>query len=84
MQIFHVADRLFMIVTTSEKFKERFGKNNFSWENSAKMANRDESVIKKLNEWEDLMDTYQKRLPEEVSKGVKWVKMDKIFDLSSF
>ena len=48
MQIFHVADRLFMIVTTSEKFKEKFGSNKFSWKNSAEMANRNEAVIKKL------------------------------------
>jgi L-rhamnose mutarotase len=81
MEIFHVADRLFMIVTPSDGFEKKHGQNSFSWEKSAEFAGRDEATVKKLNEWEDLMDVYQKRLPEEFSKGVKWVKMENIFSL---
>lgn len=81
MEIFHVADRLFMIVTPTEDFVNKFGENSFSWEKSGEFANRDEETLKKLSEWEDLMDVYQRRLPEEVSKGVKWVRMEKIFSL---
>lgn len=79
MEILHVGDRLFMIVTPTEEFFSKCGE--FSWTKSEKFANRSEKTIKKLNEWEDLMDTYQKRLPDDISKGVKWVKMEKIFNL---
>jgi len=62
MEIFHVADRLFMIVTPSVEFEGKHGENSFSWEKSGEFARRDEGTVKKLNEWEDLMDLYQKKV----------------------
>jgi len=34
-----------------------------------------------VQEWENLMDQFQKKLPN-TSEGVKWRLMDKVFDLS--
>ena len=80
MEIFNFQNRLVMVVTPGQKFYDKFGiKAEFSWEKSAELADRDEDTLKVLDEWEDLMDTFQKRL--ENSDGIKWVKMEKIFSM---
>lgn len=67
MEIYHVGNRLLMIMETEDDFdpeaKAEADKNN-----------------PKVQEWEVLMDTYQKRLPF-AEKDQKWVPMDRIFSL---
>jgi len=67
MEIYNVANRLFMIMETEVDFhpetKAEADRNN-----------------PKVQEWEDLMDTYQKRIPF-AKTGQKWVPMDRIFSL---
>lgn len=67
MEIYHVANRLFMIIETEDDFdpdaKAEADQNN-----------------SKVRQWEALMDTYQKRLPF-ANDGQKWVPMDQIFSL---
>ena len=68
LEIYRVANRLFMIIETDE---------NFSFENKNAMDNANP----KVQEWEELMWKYQQALP--VAKpGEKWVLMKKIFDLN--
>jgi len=69
MQIFNVADRLFMVIEVEE---------GFSFEKKNKMDNQNPYVIK----WEELMSTYQKILPNALP-GEKWILMEKVFDLNS-
>ena len=69
MQIFHIADRLFMIIEVQE---------GFSFEKKDKMDRQNPYVIK----WEELMSSYQKTLP--IAKpGEKWILMEKVFDLNT-
>lgn len=67
MEIYNVANRLFMIMETEVDFdpetKAEADRNN-----------------PKVQEWEALMDTYQKRIPF-AKTGQKWVPMDRIFSL---
>lgn len=67
MEIYHIANRLFMIMETEDDF------------NPEAKAERDRNNPK-VHEWEALMDKYQKRLPF-AEEGEKWVPMDKIFSL---
>lgn len=68
LEIYRVANRLFMIMETNE---------SFSFENKNAMDNANP----KVQEWEELMWKYQQALP--VAKpGEKWVLMKKIFDLN--
>ena len=67
MQIFNVADRLFMIMEVKE---------DFSFEKKNKMDRQNPYVIK----WEELMSNYQKKLPI-AEPGEKWLLMEKVFDL---
>jgi L-rhamnose mutarotase len=67
MQIYHAGNRLFMIMKTEDDF------------NPADKARADQQNPK-VKEWEDLMDTYQKRL-SFADEGQKWVPMDQIFSL---
>lgn len=69
MQIFNVADRLFMVIEVEE---------GFSFEKKNKMDNQNPYVIK----WEELMSTYQKTLANALP-GEKWILMEKVFDLNS-
>lgn len=69
MQIYHVADRLFMIVETEK---------GFTFENKKQMDRHNPYVIK----WEELMWEYQKAIPG-TPEGEKWILMDKIFDLKT-
>ena len=69
MQIFHVADRLFMIIEVQD---------GFSFEKKNKMDGQNPYVIK----WEELMSSYQKSLPI-AEPGEKWTLMEKVFDLNT-
>lgn len=68
LEIYRVANRLFMIMETDE---------NFSFEKKNAMDNANV----KVQEWESLMWKYQQALP--IAKpGEKWILMKKIFDLN--
>lgn len=67
MQIFHVANRLFMIIEVNE---------DFNFEKKNKMDRQNPYVIK----WEELMSTYQKKILI-ADPGEKWLLMEKVFDL---
>jgi L-rhamnose mutarotase len=69
MQIYHVGDRLFMIIEVID---------GFSFERKNKMDSQNPFVIK----WEELMSQYQKKLPI-AQTGEKWVVMKNIFDLNN-
>ena len=67
MEIYRIADRLFMIMDVDDSF-------SFEKKGAADATNP------KVQEWEELMWKYQKALP--VAKpGEKWLMMDKIFSL---
>ncbi|MFH6995378.1 L-rhamnose mutarotase [Flavobacterium sp. FlaQc-48] len=67
MEIYHIGDRLFMIMETNA---------GFSFEEKAKF----DASNPKVQEWETLMWKFQKALPQAKS-GEKWILMDKIFEL---
>jgi L-rhamnose mutarotase len=67
MQIYRVANRLFMIIETND---------DFSFERKNEM---DRSNLK-VQEWENLMWKYQQSLPG-TKRGEKWRMMEKIFEL---
>ncbi|WP_448248916.1 L-rhamnose mutarotase [Thalassotalea agariperforans] len=67
MEIYHLGDRLFMIMETSADFDP----------NKPPLT---ELGRQKSDEWETLMWKYQKPL-KWAKPGEKWVKMDKIYDL---
>jgi len=67
LEIYNVADRLFMIIEAN---------SDFSFEEKAKR----DAENPKVQEWETLMWQFQKALPE-AKTGEKWLLMDKIFEL---
>ena len=67
MEIYHIADRLFMIMETTEDFDP----------NKAPSSQEGKD---KSDEWEALMWKFQKPLAC-AKPGEKWIKMDKIYDL---
>lgn len=67
MEIYRVANRLFMIMEVNE---------DFSFEGKAAMDRNNP----KVQEWETLMWKYQQKLPS-AKEGEKWMMMEKIFDL---
>lgn len=67
MEIYNVANRLFMIMETEDNF------------NPEAKAETD-SNNSKVQKWEELMDNYQKKLPFAEERQ-KWVPMDRIFSL---
>ncbi len=67
-EIFLTGNRLFMRLEVDE---------TFSFE---KMAERD-AQNPKVNEWEELMWTFQQALPHSKA-GQKWILMNKIYDLN--
>mgnify|MGYP001810390151 CR=1 FL=1 len=69
MQIYRTGNRLFMIMEVSASF------------DSAAKAAADASNPKVV-EWEQLMDTFQQRLPW-AAPGQKWVPMEQIFALNA-
>lgn len=68
MEIYRVANRLFMIMETT---------NDFSFEEKSKADGANE----KVQEWEKLMWKYQQALPT-AKPGEKWILMEKIFSLN--
>ena len=66
-EIYCVENRLFMILEVSD---------NFSFEKKDKM----DLENPKVQEWENLMWKYQKKLPF-AKKGEKWILMEKIYQL---
>lgn len=67
LEIFHVGNRLFMIMVVNE---------TFSFEKKDEM----DANNPKVQEWETLMWKYQQALP--IAKdGEKWMVMEKIFQL---
>ncbi|SDL82512.1 L-rhamnose mutarotase [Catalinimonas alkaloidigena] len=69
MEIYRVADRLFMIMETTP---------DFSFEKKAAL----DASNPKVQEWENLMWRFQKSLPH-AQPGEKWLKMEKIFDMQT-
>lgn len=67
IEIFHVANRLVMILETD---------NDFSFDKKAKLDERNPKVV----EWEALMSQFQERIPNAPGEG-KWAIMNKIFNL---
>ena|ERR1700744_6062659 len=67
LKIYRYQTRLVMIMEVND---------TFNFETKAKM----DAGNVKVQEWESLMWKYQQALPGE-KEGVKWVLMDKIFDL---
>lgn len=67
MEIYNVGNRLFMIMETADDF------------DAEAKTEADQNNLK-VQEWETLMDNYQKRLPF-ATEGQKWVPMDRVFSL---
>lgn len=67
MEIYNVGNRLFMIMETTDDF-------------DADAKAESDRNNPKVQEWETLMDQYQKRLPF-ANEGQKWVPMEQIFSL---
>ncbi|WEK33705.1 MAG: L-rhamnose mutarotase [Candidatus Pseudobacter hemicellulosilyticus] len=67
MEIYRTGNRLFMIMGVNDQF-------SFNKQQQADAANP------KVQEWEALMWSYQQALPA-AAPGVKWVLMDRIFEL---
>ena len=67
MEIYHIGNRLFMIIETAD---------DFSFEKKEVL----DAENMKVREWEDLMWKYQQALPSS-KPGEKWKLMNKIFSL---
>ena len=67
-EIFHTGNRLFMILEVDK---------SFSFNKKAKLDVSNPKVV----EWETLMWKFQQSIPNS-KPGVKWVLMDKIYDLN--
>jgi L-rhamnose mutarotase len=70
MEIYLLGTRMFMIMEVNETF-------SFEAKAEADQGNP------KVEEWEQLMWTFQKSLPQ-AKAGEKWLLMDKIFKLKDF
>lgn len=68
MELYRLGTRLFMVMETRDDF-------DFAEKAAADAADP------KVQEWEDLMWTYQQALPM-AKPGEKWVLMPKMFDLN--
>ncbi|MGB5170001.1 MAG: L-rhamnose mutarotase [Eudoraea sp.] len=66
MEIYRIANRLFMIIEVSD---------DFSFERKAQMDTNNQ----KVQEWEILMWNYQQALPF-AKPGEKWLLMEKVFE----
>jgi len=68
LEIYLVENRLFMIMEVND---------NFSFEKKKQM----DLENPKVQEWEQLMWTYQQAMPS-AKKGEKWMLLEKIYDLA--
>jgi L-rhamnose mutarotase len=68
MEIYRLDTRLFMLIDAT---------NEFSFEEKSKK----DAANDKVQEWEELMWTYQQKIPG-AKPGEKWVLMNKIFELA--
>jgi L-rhamnose mutarotase len=68
MEIYRFGTRLFMIMEVADEF---------SFERKAEMDKHND----KVQQWEELMWTYQQPL-REAARGEKWMLMNKIFELN--
>lgn len=68
LEIYRVANRLFMLLETSD---------DFSFDRKSAM----DAANPKVQQWEQLMWQYQQALPG-ARPGEKWVLMDRIFSLN--
>ncbi len=66
MEIYRIANRLFMIIEVSD---------SFSFEQKSRM----DADNQKVQEWEELMWNYQQALPI-AQPGEKWMPMKKVFE----
>jgi L-rhamnose mutarotase len=69
LEIYLLGARMFMIMEVNEHF-------SFEAKGRADQSNP------KVQEWENLMWTFQQSLPQ-AKRGEKWLLMEKIFDLES-
>jgi L-rhamnose mutarotase len=69
LEIYLLGARMFMIMEVNQHF-------SFEAKSRADQSNP------KVQEWENLMGTFQQRLPQ-AKPGEKWLLMEKIFDLES-
>ena len=69
MEIYLLGTRMFMIMEVNEHF-------------SFEAKGRADQFNPKVQEWENLMWTFQQSLPQ-AKPGEKWLLMEKIFDLES-
>jgi L-rhamnose mutarotase len=69
LEIYLFGTRMFMIMEVNQHF-------SFEAKSRADQSNP------KVQEWENLMETFQQRLPQ-AKPGEKWLLMEKIFDLES-
>ena len=67
MEIYLLGTRMFMIMEVNESF-------------SFEAKNKADQLNPKVEEWESLMSTFQKSLPQAKS-GEKWVLMERVFKL---
>ena len=67
LDIYRTGNRLFMVIEANDEF-------SFDKKNEMDMANS------KVQEWEQLMSTFQQYLPW-AKEGEKWALMNKIFSL---
>lgn len=70
MEIYLLGTRMFMIMEVNESF-------------SFDAKNRADQLNAKVQEWETLMWTFQKPLPQ-AKPGEKWLLMDRVFKLEDF
>ena len=69
LEIYLFGTRMFMIMEVNQHF-------------SFEAKSRADHSNPKVQEWENLMETFQQRLPQ-AKPGEKWLLMEKIFDLES-
>jgi L-rhamnose mutarotase len=70
MEIYLFGTRMFMIMGVNESF-------------SFAAKARADQLNPRVQEWETLMETFQKLLPQ-AKPGEKWVLMDRVFKLDDF
>ncbi len=71
MEIYLLGTRMFMIMEVNE---------SFSFEAKARADQKADRLNPKVQEWELLMGTFQKLLPQ-AKPGEKWLLMDRVFKL---